>query len=254
MLYFRFDGLGTTLGIFLLKLIKNQQENTMGIFNRVNDVIQSNIVAMLDKAEDPEKLLNLMLTEMQDALNECRSTAAALLCEEKVINRQIDTKKTELAAWQIKAERAVEKGSDDLAKSALLEKQRVNESIENKQTQLETLQESIAKIKSDCERLQQKMAMAKTKQAQLMQRHNVAIARGRISTQLQSDKVAHALSRFEQIEQRVEGIEAQVEAYELTDTASSTSAQIESLVKNEKIDAELDRLKANLNTNLKHTA
>ncbi|GAB0111980.1 PspA/IM30 family protein [Pseudoalteromonas distincta] len=226
----------------------------MGIFNRVNDVIQSNIVAMLDKAEDPEKLLNLMLTEMQDALNESRSTAAALLCEEKVINRQIDTKKTELAAWQIKAERAVEKGSDDLAKSALLEKQHVNESIENKQTQLETLQESIAKIKSDCERLQQKMAMAKTKQAQLMQRHNVAIARGRISTQLQSDKVAHALSRFEQIEQRVEGIEAQVEAYELTDTASSTSAQIESLVKNEKIDAELARLKANLNTNLKHTA
>ena len=116
------------------------------------------------------------------------------------------------------------------------------------------MQESIAKIKSDCERLQQKMAMAKTKQAQLMQRHNVAIARGRISTQLQSDKVAHALSRFEQIEQRVEGIEAQVEAYELTDTASSTSAQIESLVKNEKVDAELARLKANLNTNLKHTA
>ena len=116
------------------------------------------------------------------------------------------------------------------------------------------MQESIAKIKSDCERLQQKMAMAKTKQAQLMQRHNVAIARGRISTQLQSDKVAHALSRFEQIEQRVEGIEAQVEAYELTDTASSTSTQIESLVKNEKIDAELARLKANLNTNLKHTA
>lgn len=226
----------------------------MGIFNRVNDVIQSNIVAMLDKAEDPEKLLNLMLTEMQDALNEYRSTAAALLCEEKVINRQIDTKKTELAAWQVKAERAVEKDSDDLAKSALLEKQRVNESIEDKRTQLETLQESIAKIKVDCERLQQKMAMAKTKQAQLMQRHNVAIARGRISTQLQSDKVAHALSRFEQIEQRVEGIEAQVEAYELTDTASSTSAQIESLVKNEKIDAELARLKANLNTNLKHTA
>ncbi|MEL0642383.1 PspA/IM30 family protein [Pseudoalteromonas aliena] len=226
----------------------------MGIFNRVNDVIQSNIVAMLDKAEDPEKLLNLMLTDMQDALNESRSTAAALLCEEKVINRQIDTKKTEFAAWQVKAERAVEKGCDDLAKSALLEKQRVNESIENKQTQLETLQESFAKIKSDCERLQQKMAMAKTKQAQLMQRHNVAIARGRISTQLQSDKVAHALSRFEQVEQRVEGIEAQVESYELTDTGSSTSAKIESLVKNEKIDAELARLKANLNTNLKQTA
>jgi len=226
----------------------------MGIFNRVNDVIQSNIVAMLDKAEDPEKLLNLMLTEMQDALNECRTTAAALLCEEKVINRQIDTKKTELAAWQTKAEHAIKKGSDDLAKSALLEKQSVSESIVNKQTQLETLQESIAKIKADCGRLQQKMAMAKTKQAQLMQRHNVVIARGRIRTQLQSDKVAHALSRFDQVEQRVESIEAQIEAYELTDSANTTASQIEALVKNEKIDAELAQLKTSLKPDLKQTA
>ncbi|MBH0026676.1 MULTISPECIES: PspA/IM30 family protein [unclassified Pseudoalteromonas] len=226
----------------------------MGIFNRVNDVIQSNIVAMLDKAEDPEKLLNLMLTDMQDALNKCRTTAAALLCEEKIINRQIDTKKIELAAWQTKAEHAIKKGNDDLAKSALLEKQRVSESIVNRQTQLETLQESIAKIKADCERLQQKMTMAKTKQAQLMQRHNVVIARGRISTQLQSDKVAHALSRFDQVEQRVESIEAQIEAYELTDSANTTASQIETLVKNEKIDAELAQLKTSLKTDLKQTA
>ncbi|MBB1385053.1 PspA/IM30 family protein [Pseudoalteromonas sp. SG45-5] len=226
----------------------------MGIFNRVNDVIQSNIVAMLDKAEDPKKLVNLMLSEMQDALNECRSTAAALLCEEKIINRQIDTQKNTLLTWQTKAELAVEKGRDDLAKSALVAKQELSESIANKQTQLVALQESIAKIRNDCERLQQKMAEAKVKQTQLSQRHNVVVARNKINTQLQSDKVAHALSRFEQIEQRVEGIEAQVEAYELTDSASSTVSEIESLVKNEKIDAELASLKASLKTNVKQTA
>ena len=66
----------------------------MGIVNRVNDVIQSNIVALLDKAEDPKKLVNLMLNDMQDALNECRSTAAVLLCEEKAINRHLETKKS----------------------------------------------------------------------------------------------------------------------------------------------------------------
>ena len=66
--------------------------------------------------------------------------------------------------------------------------------------------------------------------------------------------MAHALSRFEQIEQRVEGIEAQVEAYELTDSASSTVSEIESLVKNEKIDTELASLKASLKTNVKQTA
>jgi phage shock protein A len=226
----------------------------MGIFNRVNDVIQSNIVAMLDKAEDPKKLVNLMLSEMQDALNECRSTAAALLCEEKIINRQIDTQKNTLLIWQTKAELAVERGRDDLAKSALVAKQELSESIASKQTQLVALQESIAKIRNDCERLQQKMAEAKVKQTQLSQRHNVVVARNKINTQLQSDKVAHALSRFEQIEQRVEGIEAQVEAYELTDSASSTVSEIESLVKNEKIDAELASLKASLKTNVKQTA
>jgi len=226
----------------------------MGIFNRVNDIIQANIVAMLDKAEDSEKLLNLMLTEMQEALNECRSTAAALLCEEKNIKRQISNKQQALTNWQLKAEHAIAKNRDDLAKSALAEKHNVEISIECLQTQLETLQQSIVKITEDCERLQQKMTQAKAKQAQLVKRENVVEARSKINTQLQSDKVATALSRFEQIERRVESVESQVEAYELTDTASNTATQIESLVKNEKIDAELASLKASLNTANKQTA
>ena len=226
----------------------------MGIFNRVNDVIQANIVAMLDKAEDSEKLLNLMLTEMQEALNECRSTAAALLCEEKNIKRQISNKQQALTNWQLKAEHAIAKNRDDLAKSALAEKHVIEKKIECLQTQLETLQQSIVKITEDCERLQQKMTQAKAKQAQLVKRENVVEARAKINTQLQSDKVATALSRFEQIERRVESVESQVEAYELTDTASNTAMQIESLVKNEKIDAELASLKASLNTADKQTA
>ncbi len=226
----------------------------MGIFNRVNDVIQANIVAMLDKAEDSEKLLNLMLTEMQEALNECRSTAAALLCEEKNIKRQVSNKQQALTNWQLKAEHAIAKNRDDLAKSALAEKHVIEKNIECLQTQLETLQQSIVKITEDCERLQQKMTQAKAKQAQLVKRENVVEARAKINTQLQSDKVATALSRFEQIERRVESVESQVEAYELTDTASNTAMQIESLVKNEKIDEELASLKASLNTADKQTA
>ena len=218
----------------------------MSIFNRVNDVIQSNIAAMLDKAEDPEKLLNLMLSEMQEALNECRSTAAALLCEEKTLKRQIAQKQKDLTLWQTKAELAVAKNRDDLAKSALVEKQRVDEQIAAKNTQLNILKESIEKITSDCERLQQKMAQAKSKQAQLIKRHDIVAAREKVNMQLHNDNVANALSRFEMIEQKVEGIEAQVDAYELTNTAQSTAEQIESLVKNEKIDAELARLKASV--------
>lgn len=226
----------------------------MGIFNRVTDIVQANIVSILDKAEDPEKLLNLMISEMQDALTECRITTAALLCEEKTLKRQIENKNNNLVYWQDKAELAIERGRDDLAKSALLEKQAISNTVVAKQLQLETLQQSITKMTADCQRLQQKIAEAKAKQTQLVQRHNIVAARGQINSQLQSEKVAHALSRFEKVEQRVEGIEAQVEAYELTDSENTIAAQIDALVKNEQVDAELARLKADLKTNLKQSA
>ncbi|MBE0421538.1 PspA/IM30 family protein [Pseudoalteromonas nigrifaciens] len=226
----------------------------MGIFNRVTDIVQANIVSILDKAEDPEKLLNLMLSEMQDALTECRITTAALLCEEKTLKRQIENKNNNLVYWQDKAELAIERGRDDLAKSALLEKQTISNTVVAKQLQLETLQQSIPKMTADCQRLQQRIAEAKAKQTQLVQRHNIVTARGQINSQLQSEKVAHALSRFEKVEQRVEGIEAQVEAYELTDSENTIAAQIDALVKNEQVDAELARLKADLKTNLKQSA
>lgn len=226
----------------------------MGIFNRVTDIVQANIVSILDKAEDPEKLLNLMLSEMQDALTECRITTAALLCEEKTLKRQIENKNNNLVYWQDKAELAIERGRDDLAKSALLEKQAISNTVVAKQLQLETLQQSITKMTADCQRLQQRIAEAKAKQTQLVQRHNIVAARGQINSQLQSEKVAHALSRFEKVEQRVEGIEAQVEAYELTDSENTIAAQIDALAKNEQVDAELARLKADLKTNLKQSA
>lgn len=228
----------------------------MGIFNRVTDIVQANIVSILDKAEDPEKLLNLMLSDMQDALIECRITTAALLCEEKTLKRQIENKNNNnnLVYWQDKAELAIDRGRDDLAKSALLEKQTISNTIVAKQLQLETLQQSITKMTADCQRLQQRIAEAKAKQTQLVQRHNIVAARGQINSQLQSEKVAHALSRFEKVEQRVEGIEAQVEAYELTDSENTIAAQIDALAKNEQVDAELARLKADLKTNLKQSA
>lgn len=226
----------------------------MGIFNRVTDIVQANIVSILDKAEDPEKLLNLMLSEMQDALIECRITTAALLCEEKTLKRQIENKNNNLVYWQDKAELAIDRGRDDLAKSALLEKQTISNTVVAKQLQLETLQQSITKMTADCQRLQQRIAEAKAKQTQLVQRHNIVAARGQINSQLQSEKVAHALSRFEKVEQRVEGIEAQVEAYELTDSENTIAAQIDALAKNEQVDAELARLKADLKTNLKQSA
>ena len=218
----------------------------MGLINRVNDLIQSNLVAALDKAENPEKLLNLLTHEMQQALDECRTTATTILCEQKALHRQQADKKTSIAQWQAKAEVAVSKGRDDLATAALKEKQRVATELAAIEPELVKLSDSLAKLRDDAQRLQDKLSAAKAKQQSLAQIHNVLNARVRVNQQLNSDKVAHALSRFDVIERRVESIEAQVEAYDVTAKQHSTAEQIDALVKDEALDSELAELKAKL--------
>ncbi|MCC9661544.1 PspA/IM30 family protein [Pseudoalteromonas sp. MB41] len=220
----------------------------MGVLNRVNDIIQANLSAALDKAEDPEKLLNLLVQEMQDALNECRATAATFLTQEKQIKREIAAKQAKQADWQAKAEKALSKDRDDLAKAALIEKQRLNAEIEAQQREMDKVADSLAKLTDDSQRLQNKLADAKAKQLTYMQKERVVTARLKVKEQLHSNKVADALARFDYLEQRVENIESQVEAYELThsDAANSTAAQIAALEKNDAIDKELADLKATM--------
>lgn len=234
----------------LYVITQNQQEKIMGLVNRVTDLIQANLVSALDKAEDPQKLLNLLIQQMQQALDECRSTAAVILCEEKALKREQVQKQTSIENWQVKAETAVQKGRDDLATAALKEKQRVMAELAAIEPELSKLTDSLTKLQGDAQRLQNKLTEAKTKQRSLQQVHNVVNARVQINHQLNSEKVAHALSRFDIIERRVESIESQVDAYDLTKPASSTAEQIDDLVKNDALEQEL----ASLKTKVKQTA
>lgn len=218
----------------------------MGLVNRVTDLIQSNLVSVLDKAEDPEKLLALLIQQMQETLDECRSTAAVILCEEKALKREQKNKQVSIEQWQVKAEIAVEKGRDDLATAALKEKQKVSADLTAIEPELTKLAASLATLQEDAQRLQNKLTEAKAKLASFQQAHNVVAARLRVNHQLNSNKVADALSRFDVIERRVESIESQVEAYDITKSANSTAEQIDALVKNESIDKELAALKASL--------
>ncbi len=208
----------------------------MGLVNRVTDLIQSNLVSVLDKAEDPEKLLALLIQQMQETLDECRSTAAVILCEEKTLKREQKNKQASIEQWQVKAEIAVEKGRDDLATAALKEKQKVSADLTAIEPELTKLAASLATLQEDAQRLQNKLTEAKAKLASFQQAHNVIAARVRVNHQLNSNKVADALSRFDVIERRVESIESQVEAYDITKSANSTAEQIDALVKNESID------------------
>lgn len=220
----------------------------MGVINRVNDIIQSNISAALDKAEDPEKLLNLLIQQMQDALIEGRATAATFLTQQKQLNRELAAKQSNRDAWQEKAEKALVKNRDDLAKAALLEKQRITTEIQNQQVELSNVTESIAKLTTDCQRLQNKLTEAKAKQLTYLHKEQVLQARVKVKQQLHSDKVADALSRFEVIERRVESIESQVDAYDITSANSpqSTAQQIDALVKNDALEQEFTALKTKL--------
>ncbi|MGO2477591.1 MAG: PspA/IM30 family protein [Pseudoalteromonas sp.] len=218
----------------------------MGVINRVNDIIQSNISAALDKAEDPEKLLNLLTQQMQDALVECRATAATFLMQEKQLKRELAAKQLKSDAWQVKAEKALLKNRDDLAKAALLEKQRTTTQIQNQQVELTNVAESIEKLTADCQRLQNKLTEAKAKQLSYLRKEQVLQAREKVKQQLHSDKVADALARFEIIERRVESIESQVDAYDLTgsNSAHNTAEQIDELVKKSALEQELQALKS----------
>ncbi|MBQ4832939.1 PspA/IM30 family protein [Pseudoalteromonas sp. MMG010] len=215
----------------------------MSVITRINDVIQSNIIAMLDKAEDPQKLIKLLLNDMQGALSECRTTAATLLCEEKALKRHIKANVLTMNHWQEQVEIAIAKNRDDLAKAALMQKQVIADDVTIKESELAALQNSIVKMSDDCERLNKKIADAKVKQSQLEKRQNIATVKAKVHGQVHSEKITHAMSRFDCIEQRVESIEAQVEAYEMTSSASSMADEINNIVKNEAIDNELAALK-----------
>ena len=136
----------------------------MGVFSRLTDIINSNLTAMLDRAEDPEKMIRLIIQEMEDTLVEVRSSAARTIAEKKGINRQLDRLADTVGEWERKAEFAISRGREDLAKGALLEKSKVADAAKALEDELSLLDESLAKNDQDVARLESKLTEAKAKQ------------------------------------------------------------------------------------------
>ncbi len=187
----------------------------MGIFSRFTDIVNSNINSILDKAEDPEKLVRLMIQEMEDTLVEVRSSAARAIADRKEISRSLQGLEREAADWQAKAELAIDKNRDDLAKAALAEKARVAASTESLKAQYDSLGESLDKLNDDIVRLEEKLVDAKTRQQAIFARHQTASRRLEVRKRLHSAKIDDALIRFDQFERRIDDIEAHVESYDL---------------------------------------
>ncbi len=190
----------------------------MGIFSRFTDIVNANINAMLDKAEDPEKIVRLMIQEMEDTLVEVRSSAARAIADRKQLDRKLNAVKRELGDWDHKAELAVRKNRDDLARAALAERAKVSERVELIKKQHGQVDEALARLKEDIVRLEEKLTDAKTRQKALVMRHQTASDRLEVRKHTHETRIDDALVRFEQFERKMENMEGRVEAYDLSPT------------------------------------
>jgi|SRR5210317_122532 phage shock protein A len=214
----------------------------MGIFSRFTDIVNSNINSILEKAEDPEKLVRLMIQEMEDTLVEVRSTAARAIADKKELRRKLGTLEREERDWQEKAELAIRKGRDDLARAALQEKARITEGKTSLEAQYNAIDEGLDKLNNDIAKLEEKLADAKNRQKALVMRHQTATRRLKVREKLHDYKIEDALVRFEQFERKMETVEGRVEAYDLG-LKKDLSNQFTSLESEEQVEAELVQLK-----------
>src|SRR6516164_2247091 len=180
---------------------------SMGIFSRLADIVNSNINAILDRAEDPEKIIRLIIQEMEDTLVEVRSSAVRTIAEKKEIERRVATLEREQEEWQRRAELALTKGREDLAKGALLAKARVAVALVTLQHQRQQ--------NEDAGKLQAKLADAKLREKAIAARQKTAVNRIKLRTRLYDERITDAFARFEHVERALDEMEGKVEAFDL---------------------------------------
>lgn len=187
----------------------------MGIFTRFSDIVNSNINAILDKAEDPEKIVRLMIQEMEDTLVEVRSAAARSIADKKDLNRRLETMEREQSDWESKAELALRKGREDLAKAALVEKSRVTAAADAVRADYLAIDDGLARLNDDIARLESKLQDAKARQKSLLARHKTATSRLAARKKIHDYQIEDAMVRFEQYTRRIDDVEGRIEAYDL---------------------------------------
>jgi phage shock protein A len=216
----------------------------MGIFSRFTDIVNSNINALLDKAEDPEKMVRLIIQEMEDTLVEVRSTSARLIAEKKDSERQLNRISQDAADWDAKAELAISKDREDLARLALVEKKKAGEQASSLEADIQRLDEHLNRLNEEVGQLQTKLADAKARQKTIIMRQRAVSSRLDVKKTIDSGKIDDAMYRFERFEAKIDDLEAQVESYDMGKrTLRDEFAELEGA---DKINDELAALKARL--------
>ncbi len=215
----------------------------MGIFTRFKDIVASNISSMLDKAEDPEKLIKLMIREMEDTLIEIKSACASAIANKKKVERFLDGIREKEAFWSQKAELAVNKGKDNLARQALQEKRRYTlrvEAVDEEATELDAI---IEQYRDDIVELEGKLKSAREKQRMLVQRHIRAQRKKQAHEEIRRADSAEIMNKFDELENHIERMEAEADLVNYGRHADLED-EFEALEADDDIEEELNKLKS----------
>ncbi|MFZ1414012.1 MAG: phage shock protein PspA [Defluviicoccus sp.] len=215
----------------------------MGIFSRLADIVNSNINAILDNAEDPQKIMRLIIQEMEETLVEVRATAARGIAEKKDVERRLARLQDAQAEWERKAELALRRDREDLSKAALIEKARLGETVKALLQERDALTTALTHGEADIAKLEAKLRDAKTRQKTMEARHETASNRLKARKHVYDGRVDDAFSRFEAFERRIDEKEGQAEAYELGKTRT-VAEELADLEGDAGIEEELKALKA----------
>jgi len=214
----------------------------MGIFTRVRDIINSNLNAMLSKAEDPEKLIRLMIQEMEDTLVEIKSSCAGAIATRKKLEREQAEVGRKVTQWDDRARLAMEKGREDLAREALTEKKRYRERADSFAQETADAEELVGQYQKDIEQLEDKLARAREKQRVLVQRHIHAQKKKKAQAGIRKVETSESLLRLDHFENRIEQMEAEADLVNYK-RKPSLESEIEHLAVDEEVEKELRDLK-----------
>ncbi len=187
----------------------------MGIFSRFNDIIHSNINALLDRAENPEKIIRLVIQEMEDTLVEVRTNAARTIADQKTMGRRLNRLRSELIEWEKRAELAISKDRDDLARTALTEKATIQKVIEKLEDDTIYIEEQRLRLGEDIVKLQAKLSEAKARQKTLLMRGITADSRIKTKGKLGDNRIDEAMTNFEHLEQKMDVLEGKAESWDV---------------------------------------
>ncbi len=218
----------------------------MSVFNRMTDIVNSNINGILDEAENPAKMVRLLTREMEETLCNARSASARYIADRKQVLKQAAYHRTQCALWCEKAELAVAKGRDDLARGALTEKSNHERQACLLDDELSQIDESLARLQSDTDQLSEKLKAAHARQKALVLRGDTARSRIRVKRQLHSRGHEEALARFEAYERRLDDLEGQAQAYDLghkPEPGLTLASEIDALAHEQAVSDELAALK-----------